>query len=155
MPFSSAILPTLSPNIPADFIPIATARYQTPNINAIMRAGTSLLTYDKPTGDMHNSPEIIKKYPTTKENKGIKHIGETPAQVSKEVELHGDKAAVLIIEVSKRITKNKEEFNRIANDMYCYKAMAHHFSNKVKVFDLMAGGNFRMFDMFTKWNIVR
>ena len=39
----------------APFIPIATARYQTPNINAIILAGTNLLTLDKPTGEIHNS----------------------------------------------------------------------------------------------------
>jgi hypothetical protein len=90
------------------------------------RYGLFTLLYDAeaPEGEM------ILDY-ADKEQKGIKHIGETPPQVSREVVVHGDKAAALITEASKRITKNKEEFNRIANDMYCYKAMAHHFSNKV------------------------
>jgi len=90
------------------------------------RYGLFTLLYDAeaPEGEM------ILDY-ADKENKGIKHIGETPPQVSREVVLHGDKAAALITEVSKRVTKNKDEFSRIANDMYCYKAMAHHFSNKV------------------------
>jgi hypothetical protein len=90
------------------------------------RYGLFTLLYDAeaPVGEM------ILDY-ADKEQKGIKHIGETPPQVSKEVMQHGDKAVAHITEVSKRITKNKEEFNRIVNDMYCYKAMAHHFSNKV------------------------
>lgn len=90
------------------------------------RYGLFTLLYDAeaPEGEM------ILDY-ADKEHKGIKHIGETPPQVSREVVVHGDKAAALITEVAKRITKNKDEFNRIANDMYCYKAMAHHFSNKV------------------------
>lgn len=90
------------------------------------RYGLFTLLYDAeaPEGEM------ILDY-ADKENKGIKHIGETPPQISREVVLHGDKAAALITEVSKRVTKNKDEFSRIANDMYCYKAMAHHFSNKV------------------------
>ncbi len=54
----SAIASMFSPNLPAPFIPIATAKYQTPNIKAIILAGTNLLTYDKPTGDMHNSPIV-------------------------------------------------------------------------------------------------
>ncbi len=91
------------------------------------RYGLFTLLYDAeaPEGEM------ILDY-ADKENKGIKHVGETPEQVSKEVVQHGDKAAALITEVSKRITKNKEEFNRIVNDMYCYKAMADHFSSKVQ-----------------------
>ncbi len=90
------------------------------------RFGLFTLLYDAeaPEGEM------ILDY-ADKEQKGIKHIGETPPQVTREVIMHGDKAAVLITEVLKRITKNKDEFNRIANDMYCYKAIAHHFSNKV------------------------
>ncbi len=73
------------------------------------RYGLFTLLYDAeaPEGEM------ILDY-ADKEQKGIKHVGETPSQVSREVVLHGDKAAALIAEVSKRITKNKDEFNRIA-----------------------------------------
>jgi hypothetical protein len=90
------------------------------------RYGLFTLLYDAeaPEGEM------ILDY-ADKEQKGIKHIGETPPQVTREVIQHGDKAVAHITDVSKRITKNKDEFNRIVNDMYCYKAMARHFSNKV------------------------
>ncbi|TWI85132.1 hypothetical protein IQ13_0289 [Lacibacter cauensis] len=90
------------------------------------RYGLFTLLYDAeaPEGEM------ILDY-ADKQQKGIKHIGETPPQVANEVVLHGNKAVAAIMEVSRRVTKNKEEFNRIVNDMYCYKAMADHFSSKV------------------------
>jgi hypothetical protein len=91
------------------------------------RYGLFTLLYDAeaPEGEM------ILDY-ADKENKRIKHIGETPPQVAREVVVHGNKAVTSIMEVSRRVTKNKEEFNRIVNDMYCYKAMADHFSSKVQ-----------------------
>ncbi|RXK57986.1 hypothetical protein ESA94_18385 [Lacibacter luteus] len=91
------------------------------------RYGLFTLLYDAeaPEGEM------ILDY-ADKQQKGIKHIGETPPQVAKEVVVHGNNAVTSIMEVSRRITKNKEEFNRIVNDMYCYKAMADHFSSKVQ-----------------------
>ncbi|MFY7838627.1 MAG: alpha-d-galacturonidase [Lacibacter sp.] len=91
------------------------------------RYGLFTLLYDAeaPEGEM------ILDY-ADKQQKGIKHVGETPPQVAKEVVLHGNNAVTSIMEVSRRITKNKEEFNRIVNDMYCYKAMADHFSSKVQ-----------------------
>nr|WP_294905144.1 hypothetical protein [uncultured Lacibacter sp.] len=90
------------------------------------RYGLFTLLYDAeaPEGEM------ILDY-ADKQQKGIKHIGETPPQVAKEVVVHGNNAVTAIMEVSRRVTKNKEEFNRIVNDMYCYKAMADHFSSKV------------------------
>ncbi|QNA45668.1 alpha-d-galacturonidase [Lacibacter sediminis] len=91
------------------------------------RYGLFTLLYDAeaPEGEM------IVDY-ADKENKGIRHIGETPPQVAREVVVHGNKAVTSIMEISRRVTKNKEEFNRIVNDMYCYKAMADHFSSKVQ-----------------------
>lgn len=91
------------------------------------RYGLFTLLYDAeaPEGEM------ILDY-ADKQQKGIKHIGETPPQVANEVVVHGNKAVAAIMEVSRRVTKNKEEFNRIVNDMYCYKAMADHFSSKVQ-----------------------
>ncbi len=90
------------------------------------RYGLFTLLYDAeaPEGEM------ILDY-VDKQQKKVKHIGETPPQVNREVIAHGDKAASLMNEVAKRVTKNKEEFARIANDMNCYRAMAHHFSAKV------------------------
>ena len=90
------------------------------------RYGLFTLLYDAeaPEGEM------ILDY-ADKQQKGIKHVGETPPQVASEVVVHGNKAVAAIMEVSRRVTKNKDEFNRIVNDMYCYKAMADHFNSKV------------------------
>ena len=91
------------------------------------RYGLFTLLYDAeaPEGEM------ILDY-ADKEQKGIKHIGETPPQVANEVVVHGNKAVAAVMEVSGRVTKNKDEFKRIVTDMYCYKAMADHFSSKVQ-----------------------
>jgi len=90
------------------------------------RYGLFTLLYDaeSPEGEM------IIDY-VDKNQKGVKHIGETPPQVASEVVAHGDKSSAILREVSSAVTKNKEEFDRIMNDMDCYRAMAHHFSNKV------------------------
>lgn len=51
----SSIIPPIDA---ANLLPIAMAKYHIPNINAIILPGTSLLTYDSPTGDKHNSPNV-------------------------------------------------------------------------------------------------
>ncbi len=90
------------------------------------RYGLFTLLYDSesPEGEM-----LIEF--TDKEWKKEKHIGETPEQVSLEVAIHGMAAASLINEASAGVTRNKEEFDRIVNDMNCYKALSYHFSKKV------------------------
>jgi hypothetical protein len=75
--------------------------------------------------------EMLIEY-AAKDWKGQKHIGETPPQIIKEVKVHGDKATAAIDKVAPFITKNKEEFNRLRNDMYCYKALAYHYANKAE-----------------------
>ena len=47
------------PTTAANLCPIATAKYHTPNIKAIIRPGTSFDTYESPTGDKHNSPIVL------------------------------------------------------------------------------------------------
>ncbi|UYQ95556.1 hypothetical protein MKQ68_10630 [Chitinophaga horti] len=90
------------------------------------RYGLFTLLYDgeSPEGEM------IIDY-ADKAAKGLPHVGETPPQVAKEVILHGDKAAALLDEVAQRVTKDRAEFERLRNDMHCYRALAHHFSTKV------------------------
>lgn len=60
------------------------------------------------------------------------HIGETPVQIAKEVVAHGKKALAAIDRASTSVTKDKEEFSRLKNDMYCYNAMANFYAEKVK-----------------------
>lgn len=64
--------------------------------------------------------------------KGEKHIGETPVQIIHEVKLHGDKAVQAITSVETHITLNKAGFERLKNDMFCYKALAYHFAEKAE-----------------------
>ncbi len=90
------------------------------------RYGLFTLLYDgeSPEGEM------IIDY-ADKEFKGLTHTGETPPQVAAEVVVHGDKAVALMAEVAGNIHQHKEEFERLANDMRCYQALARHFSAKV------------------------
>lgn len=74
--------------------------------------------------------EMIIEY-AEKEWNGQPHVGETPVQVADEVVLHGKKAVAAIEEVQ-QITKNKDEFSRLKNDMYCYNAMAGFYAEKVR-----------------------
>jgi hypothetical protein len=73
--------------------------------------------------------EMLTEY-AAKEWDKEKHIGETPVQIIKEVKQHGDKAVAAIDAASKNITKNKAEFERLKNDMYCYRALAYHYAEK-------------------------
>ncbi|MCX2481402.1 hypothetical protein OQY15_20050 [Pedobacter sp. MC2016-15] len=75
--------------------------------------------------------EMIIEY-AEKDWKEEKHIGETPVQVAAEVVAHGDQAIEAIEQAAPFATKNKEEFERVRNDMYCYKEMAAFYAEKVK-----------------------
>lgn len=67
-----------------------------------------------------------------KEWKSQKHIGETPVQIINEIQEHGRKAVAAIEAAAGSVTQNKEEFNRLKNDMYCYEAMAKHYAEKAE-----------------------
>jgi hypothetical protein len=75
--------------------------------------------------------EMLIEY-AEKEWKGKRHIGETPPQIINEITLHGKKAVDAIEKAAAAITKNKEEFNRLKNDMYCYQALADHYAQKAE-----------------------
>ena len=89
------------------------------------RYGLFTLLYDgeSPAGEM------LVQY-AEKEWKGEKHTGETPVQIIDEVKLHADKAVVAIEAASKNIHAGQAEFERLKNDMYCYRAMAYHYALK-------------------------
>jgi hypothetical protein len=91
------------------------------------RYGLFTLLYDSeaPEGEM------IIEYAEKDWNKK-KHIGETPTQVADEVEKHAQLAVAAIDLAEKDISKNKEEFARLKNDIYCYDAMARFYANKVR-----------------------
>ncbi|WP_316784798.1 hypothetical protein [Pedobacter frigiditerrae] len=75
--------------------------------------------------------EMIIEYAEKDWNKQP-HIGETPVQIAKEVVEHGKKALASINQASTAVTKDKEGFRRLKNDMYCYDAMANFYAEKVK-----------------------
>jgi len=75
--------------------------------------------------------EILSQY-AEKEWKHQPHVGETPVDVMNNIVSYGQKAVAAIDAASPGVTKNKAEFNRLKNDMYCYNAMANSFSAKIK-----------------------
>lgn len=66
-----------------------------------------------------------------KEWKHEKHEGELPLDIVDQCVAHGDKAVAAISGLEGKITKNKDEFNRLVNDVNCYKDFAYSFKYKV------------------------
>ena len=75
--------------------------------------------------------EMLIEY-AEKNWKGEKHIGETPQQIINEVTAHGKKAVEAIEKAASSITRNKDEFDRLKNDVYCYQALADHYAEKAE-----------------------
>ncbi|TDH28816.1 hypothetical protein EXU57_01725 [Segetibacter sp. 3557_3] len=73
--------------------------------------------------------EMLTEY-AEKEWKKEAHIGETPVQIIREVKEHGRKAVDAIEAAGKTFKGNRQEFERIKNDMYCYNALANNFAEK-------------------------
>jgi hypothetical protein len=73
--------------------------------------------------------EMLIEY-AEKEWKKEKHVGETPVQIMQEVVAHGAKAVQSIEQAAAAVTRESDEFNRIKNDMYCYRALANCFAEK-------------------------
>lgn len=72
-----------------------------------------------------------------KEWKKQPHVGEMPLDIIEQAIAHGDKAIAAIDQVQGKATKNKAEFERLRNDMHCYREFAHFFDNKVKAAKLV------------------
>lgn len=87
------------------------------------RVWPDLYTSDGPEG------ETLVQYAAI-ENAGSSHKGETPVQIIEEVKAHGDKAVAAIDSAAATGVKNNAEFDRIKNDMYCYRALAYSFAEK-------------------------
>lgn len=75
--------------------------------------------------------EVLQVY-ADREWKGETHVGETPPQIIDDVVKRGQLAVEAIERASKSVSTNKEEFERLKNDVYCYRAFANCFSEKVK-----------------------
>lgn len=89
------------------------------------RYGLFTLLYDceAPEGEM------LLDY-ADKQAKGKPHTGETPVQIISEVRQHADKALSAVLAI--RPNKNKEEFERLKNDILCYHALAWYYSLKAE-----------------------
>lgn len=72
-----------------------------------------------------------------KEWKKEPHKGELPLDIIAQVIAHGDKAVAAIEKASGKVTRNKEEFARLRNDMHCYREFAYAFNLKVKAAKLV------------------
>lgn len=67
-----------------------------------------------------------------KEWKHQTHVGELPLDIVAQTEAHGDKAVAAIDAAAPKVTKNRDEFARLQNDMHCYREFAYAFGWKVK-----------------------
>jgi len=72
-----------------------------------------------------------------KEWKHQPHVGELPLDIVAQVIAHGDKAMAAIEQIEGNVTRNKEEFERLRNDVHCYREFAYFFENKVKAAKLV------------------
>jgi hypothetical protein len=75
--------------------------------------------------------EMMSEY-AEKEWKHQPHAGETPVMVIDSVIQQGKKAVEAIDKASAQVKKDKTEFDRLKNDMYCYNAMANSYAYKAK-----------------------
>ncbi|MCX6237968.1 MAG: hypothetical protein NTY07_10525 [Bacteroidia bacterium] len=75
--------------------------------------------------------EVLQQY-AEKEWKGEAHSGETPPQIIEDVVKRGQFAVESIDKAAKSVNANQEEFSRLKNDVYCYRAFANCFAEKVK-----------------------
>ncbi len=65
------------------------------------------------------------------------HVGELPLDIIAQTAAHGDKAIAAIDAAAPSVTKNKDEFARLQNDMHCYREFAYAFNLKVKAAKLV------------------
>lgn len=66
-----------------------------------------------------------------KEWKNEPHIGEMPLDITRQAVDHGEKAVAAIEKAAGKAQSNKEEFERLRNDMHCYREFARFFNQKV------------------------
>ena len=76
--------------------------------------------------------EVLIEY-AEKAYKGEPHTGETPPQIIDEVVKHGALAVAAMEKIPESaVIRNRDEFQRLKNDVYCYDAFANCFAEKVK-----------------------
>lgn len=75
--------------------------------------------------------EMLSEY-AAKEWNYQPHVGETPVQVADDIIKEGRLAVQAIDKAAPLVTKDKAEFDRLKNDMYCYDAMANSYAAKAR-----------------------
>jgi len=89
------------------------------------RVWQELYDSDSPPG------ETITQY-INNEYANKPHVGETPPQIVEEVLASAARAVEQIEVAAPHVTKNKEEFERLRNDMHCIEAMSKSYCAKVQ-----------------------
>lgn len=64
--------------------------------------------------------------------KNLPHAQEQPLDIVEQCVQHGDKAVAAIDRLEGKVKTNREEFERLRNDMHCYREFAYAFNLKVK-----------------------
>lgn len=72
-----------------------------------------------------------------KEWKGQPHVGELPLDIIAQAMEHGDKAVAAIERAAGKAKANRDELERLCNDMHCYREFAYAFGLKVKAAKLV------------------
>jgi hypothetical protein len=75
--------------------------------------------------------ERLREY-VVKELEGRPHVGETPTEVIDQILRYSGKAVVEINCAADYVCKNKDEFERLKNDMLCIRAMSKFYAAKAK-----------------------
>lgn len=75
--------------------------------------------------------EMLSEY-AEREWKHQPHVGETPVDVINNIIAYGKKCVEAADKASPGVGKDKAEFTRLKNDMYCYNAMANSYAHKAK-----------------------
>lgn len=65
------------------------------------------------------------------------HIGETPGSVIADCLRFSSNAVALLAQASLHVTQNRDEFNRLSNDLQCIHLMAHHYGAKARAAELV------------------
>src|ERR1019366_4429457 len=71
-----------------------------------------------------------------------RHVGETPESIIAEVLTESSNAVALVISVPSSGLKNRAEFMRLENDVFCVKALAQTYAAKVHAAELVLRYNF-------------
>jgi hypothetical protein len=75
--------------------------------------------------------EMISQY-VKKQWEHQPHVGETPVTAIKDVTAAGEACVKAIDAAAPYVTANDDEFKRLKNDMYCYRALADFYADKVR-----------------------